>query len=68
MDNTSVNWLVIEFKTMFFKSKTFAAAMDNRVYTVSNKSILLTGDQDLWSYDSRSQINPDTNLPYMDGT
>ena len=40
--------------------------MDYRVYTVTNESILESGDPSAWSYSSRSQINPETNLPYMD--
>lgn len=46
----------------------FFAATDNRVYTVTNISILLGDEPENWSYDARSQINPDTHLPYMDGT
>jgi hypothetical protein len=40
--------------------------MDYRVYTVTNESVLESGDPSAWSYAARSQINPETNLPYMD--
>ena len=45
----------------------FISAMDYRVYTVTNRTVLLTGNQSLWSYDERAKINPATNFPYMDG-
>ena len=41
--------------------------MDYRVYTVTNRTVLLTGNQSLWGYDERAKINPATNFPYMDG-
>lgn len=45
----------------------FVTAGGFRVYTVTDQSILLTGNSTLWSFEARATINPDSGIPYMDG-
>ena len=45
----------------------FASAIHNRVFTVTDQSVLLTGDPSQWNFNARSQINPKTNFTFMDG-
>ncbi len=49
------------------KPLSFYAATNHRVYTVTNETILMSDDPNLWSYEARSRINPQTELPFIDG-
>lgn len=41
---------------------------DHKVYTVSDKTLLATGNSSLWSYSIRaSTLDPTTNMTYADG-
>ena len=42
-------------------------ATERRVFTVTDERILMTNNASLWTYEARSQINPDTHLPYING-
>ena len=53
---------------LFCVHKCLISATEHRVYTVINESILVTNDPDLWSYSARSAANPQTGLPFMEGT
>ena len=46
---------------------TYTSAIHNRVFTVTDQSVLLTGDPSQWNFNARSQINPKTNFTFMDG-
>ena len=43
------------------------SATEHKVYTVTNESILMTNDHELWTYNARSMANPETSLPFMAG-
>ena len=45
----------------------YTSAIHNRVFTVTDQSVLLTGDPSQWNFNARSQINPKTNFTFMDG-
>ena len=45
----------------------YISAIHNRVFTVTDQSVLLTGDPSQWNFNARSQINPKTNFTFMDG-
>ena len=49
----------------FFSSK--ISATEHKVYTVTNESILMTNDHELWTFHARSMFNPETSLPFMEG-
>ena len=53
-------WLLI-----FFSSQ--ISATEHKVYTVTNESILMTNDHELWTFHARSMFNPETSLPFMEG-
>lgn len=42
--------------------------IQSRVFTVTNQTVLNSQDPYLWTYEARSQINPQTLFPYIDGT
>jgi hypothetical protein len=50
----------------FVNNSRHLSATEHRVYTVTNQSILMMDEQDLWSYAARSKANPETGLPYME--
>ena len=56
-------WFISD-NNMFF---TYTSAIHNRVFTVTDQSVLLTGDPSQWNFNARSQINPKTNFTFMDG-
>uniref|UniRef100_A0A0K2VA05 Transmembrane protein 117 n=3 Tax=Lepeophtheirus salmonis TaxID=72036 RepID=A0A0K2VA05_LEPSM len=72
--NYGIIFLVIIFDLNMWKNQIFYyperygqyTAVDCRVYTVTNTTILAAGDKSLWTYEARSQINSHTQLPYMD--
>ena len=45
----------------------YISAIHNRVFTVTDQNVLLTGDPSQWNFNARSQINPKTNFTFMDG-
>ena len=34
---------------------------------MTNESILMTNDHELWTFHARSMFNPETSLPFMEG-
>ena len=56
-------WLICDDNMVFI----YISAIHNRVFTVTDQSVLLTGDPSQWNFNARSQINPKTNFTFMDG-
>lgn len=72
--NYGIIFLVMIFDLNMWKNQIFYypeaygqyTATENRVYTVTNESILLSNKPELWSYNARSMANPETGFPYID--
>ncbi len=73
--NYGIIFLVMLFDLNMWKNQIFYhpsaygqySGVHNRVHTVTNETILATDDAVLWTYEARSQINPQTKLPYING-
>ena len=74
--NYGIIFMVMMFDLNMWKNQIFYypekygqyIATEHRVYTVTNETILVTGDPESWTYRARSMPNPETGLPYMEGT
>lgn len=73
--NYGIIFLVMIFDLNMWKNQIFYypekygqyIATEHRVFTVTNETILMTEDPDLWTLQARSRANPKTGLPFMEG-
>jgi len=72
--NYGIIFLVMIFDLNMWKNQIFYypekygqyIATEHKVYTVTNESILMTNDHELWTFHARSMFNPETSLPFME--
>ncbi|XP_059080280.1 transmembrane protein 117-like isoform X2 [Tigriopus californicus] len=72
--NYGIIFLVMLFDLNMWKNQIFYlpehfgqyTGIQNRVFTVTNQTVLNSQDPYLWTYEARSQINPETLFPYID--
>lgn len=73
--NYGIIFLVMLFDLNMLKNQIFYypakygqyIGIQNRVFTVTNQTILQTNDPQDWSYEARALINSETGLPFING-